>query len=82
MAIIDGKPSLRRLQAGETLSAGATGTDYLLSDGVLRVEIDGKVTELGPGAVVGEMALLEGDGARPPCAVTPRRDRRRRRRPS
>jgi CRP-like cAMP-binding protein len=34
---------------------------YLLFDGVLMVEIDGKpVTELGPGAVVGEMALLEG----------------------
>jgi hypothetical protein len=63
VAIIDGKPSFRRLQADETLvDQGDTGTDvYLLFDGVLRVEIDGRaVTELGPGAVVGEMALLEG----------------------
>jgi hypothetical protein len=63
VAIIDGKPSFRRLKDGEVLvSQGDTGTDvYLLFDGVLMVEIDGKpVTELGPGAVVGEMALLEG----------------------
>jgi hypothetical protein len=63
VAIIDGKPSFRRLEAGETLvEQDDTGTDvYLLFDGVLMVEIDGKsVTELGPGAVVGEMALLEG----------------------
>jgi CRP-like cAMP-binding protein len=32
---------------------------FLLFDGVLRVEIDGEpVTEVGPGAIVGEMALL------------------------
>jgi hypothetical protein len=63
VAIIDGKPGFRRLETGETLVAqGDVGTDvYLLFDGVLMVEIDGKpVTELGPGAVVGEMALLEG----------------------
>ena len=63
VAIIDGKPSFRRLAADEVLvEQGDAGTDvYLLFDGVLMVEIDGKpVTELGPGAVVGEMALLEG----------------------
>ena len=63
MAIIDGKPGFRRLDEGEVLvEQGQTGTDvYLLFDGVLMVEIDGQpVTELGPGAVVGEMALLEG----------------------
>jgi hypothetical protein len=63
VAIIDGRPAFRRLKDGEVLvSQGDTGTDvYLLFDGVLMVEIDGKpVTELGPGAVVGEMALLEG----------------------
>jgi hypothetical protein len=56
VAIIDGKPSFRRLAADEVLvEQGDAGT------GVLMVEIDGKpVTELGPGAVVGEMALLEG----------------------
>jgi hypothetical protein len=76
----------RRLEDGEVLvEQGETGTDvYLLFDGVLMVEIDGKpVTELGPGAVVGEMALLEG-GKRTATlrAVTPCRDRRGRRRPA
>jgi CRP-like cAMP-binding protein len=34
---------------------------YLLLDGVLVVEVDGsEVAEVGPGAVVGERALLEG----------------------
>jgi hypothetical protein len=63
VAIIDGKPAFRRLQAGETLvEQGEVGSDvYLLFDGVLAVEIDGKaVAELGPGAIVGEMALLKG----------------------
>jgi Cyclic nucleotide-binding domain len=63
VAIIDGNPEFRRLEAGQTLvEQGEVGSDvYLLFDGVLMVEIDGKpVTELGPGAVVGEMAALEG----------------------
>jgi cyclic nucleotide-binding protein len=63
VAIIDGHPLFRRLQVGQTLvEQGDVGNDvYLLFDGVLGVEIDGElVTELGPGAVVGEMALLEG----------------------
>jgi hypothetical protein len=63
VAIIDGNPQFRRLETGQVLvEQGEVGSDvYLLFDGVLMVEIDGKpVTELGPGAVVGEMALLEG----------------------
>jgi Cyclic nucleotide-binding domain len=63
VAIIDGNPRFRRLETGQTLvEQGDVGSDvYLLFDGVLMVEIDGQpVTELGPGAVVGEMALLEG----------------------
>ncbi|HEX2363078.1 MAG TPA: cyclic nucleotide-binding domain-containing protein [Jiangellaceae bacterium] len=63
VAIIDGKPEFRRLEVGQTLvEQGDVGSDvYLLFDGVLVVEIDGKpVTEVGPGAIVGEMALLEG----------------------
>ena len=63
VAIIDGNPQFQRLKAGQTLvEQGDVGSDvYLLFDGVLMVEIDGQpVTELGPGAVVGEMALLEG----------------------
>jgi hypothetical protein len=61
VAVIDAKPQFRRLKAGRTLvEQGQPGDDvFLLFDGVLRVEIDGKpVTEVGPGAIVGEMALL------------------------
>jgi cyclic nucleotide-binding protein len=53
----------RRLEAGETLiRQGDEGTEmYLLLGGVLDVEIDGEtVAELGVGALVGEMAFLEG----------------------
>jgi hypothetical protein len=63
VAIIDGKPVFRRLAAGQVLvEQGDAGHEvFLLFDGVLAVEIDGTaVTELGPGAIVGEMALLEG----------------------
>jgi len=61
VAVIDAKPRFRRLQAGRTLVAqGERGEElFLLFDGVLRVEVDGKpVAEVGPGAIVGEMALL------------------------
>jgi hypothetical protein len=62
VAVIDAKPQFRRLQAGRTLvQQGQQGEElYLLFDGVLRVEVDGKpVTEVGPGAILGEMALLQ-----------------------
>jgi hypothetical protein len=61
VAVIDAKPRFRRLQAGRTLvQQGEPGDElFLLFDGVLRVEVDGKpVTEVGPGAILGEMALL------------------------
>jgi CRP-like cAMP-binding protein len=61
VAIIDAKPRFRRLQAGRTLvEQGERGDElFLLFDGVLQVEVDGKpVTEVGPGAILGEMALL------------------------
>jgi len=51
------------VEPGATLvEQGDSGTDvYLLLDGVFGVEIDGdEVAEMGPGAVVGERALLEG----------------------
>jgi Cyclic nucleotide-binding domain len=75
VAIIDAKPRFRRLQAGRTLvQQGEPGDElFLLFDGVLRVEIDGKpVTEVGPGAILGEMALLQ-EGRRMATlrAVTP-----------
>ncbi len=57
------RPELRRLAAGELLTRqGEPGTElYLLLDGVVVVEVDGRpVTELGPGSIVGERAVLEG----------------------
>ncbi|GAC1332339.1 MAG: hypothetical protein NVSMB17_11330 [Candidatus Dormibacteria bacterium] len=56
------KPEMRRLKAGQVLCAeGDPGDElFLLLDGVLSVEADGKLlTHLGPGVVVGERALLE-----------------------
>jgi hypothetical protein len=56
-------PERRTLDQGETLvEQGAPGDElYLVLDGVLVVEIDGdEVAEIGPGAIVGEKALLEG----------------------
>jgi hypothetical protein len=53
----------RTLEPNETLvEQGAPGDElYLVLDGVLGVEIDGEeVAEIGPGAIVGEKALLEG----------------------
>ena len=61
--IVDSAPHWLRLRRGATLvEQGDPGNElYLLFDGLLAVEIDGRtVTELGPGAVVGEVALLEG----------------------
>jgi CRP-like cAMP-binding protein len=68
-------PRITTLQPGQTLTRqGERGTElYVLLDGVLAVEVDGKaLAELGPGAVVGERAVLEG-GARTSTltAVTP-----------
>jgi Cyclic nucleotide-binding domain len=52
----------RRLEPGEVLfSQGDEGADlFLVLDGVASVEVDGKlVAEIGPGAVMGERALIE-----------------------
>jgi hypothetical protein len=59
------KPKRRKITKGKTLvEQGDPGQDlFLLLNGVLAVEVDGeKVAELGPGAVIGERALLEGRG--------------------
>jgi hypothetical protein len=56
-------PERRMLDPDETLvEQGAPGDElFLVLDGVLAVEIDGdEVAEIGPGAIVGEKALLEG----------------------
>jgi CRP-like cAMP-binding protein len=57
------KPSMRQLKAGRILTEQGAVDDelFLLLDGVLVVEVDGaEVADVGPGAVVGERALLEG----------------------
>ncbi|MFW2383831.1 MAG: cyclic nucleotide-binding domain-containing protein, partial [Acidimicrobiales bacterium] len=57
------KPRIRRVKEGETLvEQGATSEElFLLLNGVLVVEVDGEALgELGPGAVLGERAVLEG----------------------
>jgi hypothetical protein len=56
-------PERRTLEPGEKLvEQGAPGDElYLVLDGVLAVDVDGEeVAEIGPGAIVGEKALLEG----------------------
>jgi len=61
--IVGGDPPFRRLQPGEALvEQGQPGEElFLLFDGVLAVEADGEVVaEVGPGAILGEMALLQG----------------------
>ena len=60
------KAKLRKLRVGQLLTKqGDPGRElFLVLDGVLTVEVDGRpVAEIGPGAVVGERALLE-DGVR------------------
>jgi hypothetical protein len=57
------KPRVHKIKAGATLvEQGDEGRDmYVLLDGVLTVEVDGEsVAQIGPGAVMGERALLEG----------------------
>lgn len=59
----DKRPDIRRVKEGKTLvEQGSSSNEmYLLLNGVLVVEVDGeKVAELGPGAVFGERAVLEG----------------------
>lgn len=59
----EAKPELRTVKKGKTLTdQGAPGDElFLLLDGVLDVVVDGTaVAEVGPGAILGERALLEG----------------------
>jgi Cyclic nucleotide-binding domain len=69
------KPAIRKVKIGEALvRQGESGSEvFLLLDGVLRVEEDGRrLAEYGPGALLGERAHLEG-GTRTSTlvAVTP-----------
>jgi hypothetical protein len=57
------KPSIRKVKPGHIIvEQGQLGHElYLLLDGVVSVEVDGEpLAELGPGAILGERALLEG----------------------
>lgn len=57
------QPERRKLSKGEALvRQGDRGEAlFLLLDGVIAVEVDGKrLAEIGPGAILGERALLEG----------------------
>ena len=70
-----GKPKIRKLKEGAVLTRQGeeSSTMYLLLDGVLSVDVDGnEVAALGPGALIGERAVLEG-GTRTATltAVTP-----------
>jgi hypothetical protein len=58
-----GRPKIRRFAEGSTLvRQGDEGRAlYLVLDGVVSVDVDGvEVAALGPGALLGERALLEG----------------------
>lgn len=59
----DARPSIRKIRQGATVTEqGQPGDElYLILDGMLTVEVDKRaVAEVGPGAIVGERALLEG----------------------
>jgi hypothetical protein len=59
----DAKPKIKKLRKGKALTKqGEPGDEvFLLLDGVLSVEVDGtSLAELGPGAILGERAVLEG----------------------
>ncbi len=69
------KPRIESVKVGRTLVEQGEPGDalFLLLDGVLAVEVDGeKLAEVGPGAILGERAVLEG-GSRTATlrAVTP-----------
>jgi Cyclic nucleotide-binding domain len=57
------RPQVRKLASGDSLvEQGQSGDQlFLLLDGVLSVDVDGKpLAEVGPGAILGERAVLEG----------------------
>jgi hypothetical protein len=57
------RPEIRRLPADTTLARqGESGDElFLVLDGVVSIDVDGKTLgEVGPGAVLGERAVLEG----------------------
>ena len=72
------RPKIRKIRTGDALTRQGDAGDelFLLLDGVLVVDVDGtEWAEVGPGAVLGERAVLEGGRrtstllARTPCRV-------------
>jgi CRP-like cAMP-binding protein len=62
--VLEARLPFRRLSPGATLvEQGTAGREiYIVLDGLLAVELDGQVvSEIGPGAFVGELAALEHD---------------------
>jgi hypothetical protein len=58
-----GEPKIKKLRKGKTLTKqGEPGDEvFLLLDGILSVNVDNEpLAELGPGAILGERAVLEG----------------------
>ena len=58
-----GRPDVRELSEGTVLTQQGDEADelFVILDGMVSVEVDGRdLGDLGPGAVVGERALLEG----------------------
>jgi hypothetical protein len=74
-AVMSSKPDMVKVAEGERLIVqGQPGSAiYLILDGVLQVDVDGNaVAELGPGAIVGERAILEtGHATATVTAMTP-----------
>lgn len=65
-SVMSSRPAMVSLDEGAVLiTQGQPGGDiYLILDGMLRVAVEGEdVAELGPGAIVGERAVLEGGTA-------------------
>jgi hypothetical protein len=63
LLMIESQPVFKRLAPGDILvRQGDPGDElFLLFDGVLEVERDGEpIVQVGPGAILGEMALLQG----------------------
>ena len=57
------KPKIRKLREGDTLVAQGDSSDelFLVLDGVVSIEHNGvELVQVGPGAVLGERAILEG----------------------
>jgi len=79
-SVMSSNPDLVKVEKGSMLiEQGQPGEMiHLILDGMLQVEVDGEViAELGPGAIVGERAVLEGGVATATVtAITPVRTAR------